>query len=211
VIPFHDAIALSRKIHIAGQEFTLRSSFAQSNEECLRDSNGWPLFEIDDDLVRKFKDQAECDLLGGPPDWPFKHDAQGNRIRIRTPMQGNVKQHLIRSLLGSAGYDPATRSDVTTTHRGVLHISPAAPGERPGYARPESPVRASALGKLQDLRASRITKPSAPVQVFGRPTPNDPVEQTGDGRDARDGAPRRRVEPDATNSTTLHPGRSITR
>jgi hypothetical protein len=198
---FHDGIVLARQMQCAAFEAVLRRDVTNGTPRVLRTPDGMPVWEVDPLAVSQWKNAEDAYALGGIVDWPYVHDQQGARIPVTVYDQAPaaLRQHAARSLL--AGYNPQTSVDVNTKHSGgvmIVRATRQGADTAPPYARskmasevaPMSPLKADLLKRLEDLRANGPAnpKPSAPIQVFGRPS-DDPPE--AGATDARPRAPGR--------------------
>jgi hypothetical protein len=184
-LPFFQAVVLAQRAHLMHFRQRLVRDVDVGTPRTLRDPSGAVVYEIDHKLMAIHEGDAESARALGCDDPFFLHDKDGARIPVVVydPSPAALRQHAARSLL--VGFNPADNQVRDVKHSGgVMIVKATGNNVRPAYARPEaapiSPLRADLLKRLADLteHGPANPKPSAPVQVFGRPSPNDPVERT---------------------------------
>jgi hypothetical protein len=183
---FADAVVLAQRAHHFNFESRLRRDVDVGTPRVLRTQGGDVVYEIDHRLVAEWRGDADAaHTLGGIADPFYLHDAEGARIPVvlYDAAPAALRQHVARALL--PGYNPADRQERDTRHSGRVLITGAV-GKiaGPSYARPAvkpmSDLQRDLLGRLDAItRDGPVNaKPSAPVNVYGRPSQGDPPERT---------------------------------
>lgn len=108
----------------------------------------------------------------------FERDADGCLIPdvYTEPLPAQLRIHLLRSLLPSQ-FNPEQRSTSDVHHHGgVLVIGEHKPTKQPNALRDDLESRLAAIRAAKD--GERVTRPSHPVEVFGRGSDGPPERQS---------------------------------
>jgi hypothetical protein len=122
--------------------------------------NGKPVYEVDDKAIAEWgDDKKSAEELGGHFDYPYKHDANGARIRmyVYDPVPAQLKIHGMRALVPS--WDVSEKREIDQKVSGGVMIIGAP-------AKPLTPLRQDLETRLAEVRANGPTNLPKPVQVF---------------------------------------------
>lgn len=209
MIFLHEAVILSQKLFRAIAESNLRALIADGEagggvtREVL-DGSGRPVWETDPLIAAHAlsMDEFDWEMTYGERrrDDVYKRDENGALIpkRVRDPLPSQTLIHLMRSLFGDT-FNPSDRKEVdnhTTVETLIID----------GRAKkPYSDMRADLERRLAEIRSApdrASAKPTGPVAVIGRGTPNDPPERISA---SADDAPARLADnPRAYIATPTH-------